>query len=124
MAATNGDSNGVQAVTDIRKAFHFTDLKLKTPTRPNDPYTYMAGFGNRFESEVIPGTLPIAQSHPQRPRFGLYMETFTYSAFATPRAVNLGNCLYRCKPAVDNRKRTTCSETLVSPANCESRWPY
>ncbi|PYI04971.1 hypothetical protein BO78DRAFT_398460 [Aspergillus sclerotiicarbonarius CBS 121057] len=27
----------------------------RKPTRDNDPYEYMAGFGNRFQSEVIPG---------------------------------------------------------------------
>lgn len=87
-------------VTDIRKAFHFTDLQSLKATRDNDPYEYMPGFGNHFQSEVIPGTLPAAQDHPQRPRFGLYMETFTYSAFNAPRNANGGNFFYRARPAL------------------------
>ena len=57
-------------VTDITKAFHYTDLQRKKPTRENDPYTYMHGWGNRHQSEVIPGTLPVAQNNPQEVRFG------------------------------------------------------
>jgi hypothetical protein len=52
-------------VTDPQKAFHFTDLQRLKPTRANDPYEYQAGWGNRHMSEVIPGTLPVAQNNPQ-----------------------------------------------------------
>ena len=86
-------------VTDIQKAFHFTDLQRLKPTRANDPYEYQAGWGNRFYSEVIPGTLPVAQNNPQEARFGLYTEGITYSAFATPRHANFSTYMYRARPA-------------------------
>ncbi|KAH9874017.1 hypothetical protein IAQ61_004645 [Plenodomus lingam] len=88
-----------QLVTDPQKAFHFTDLQRLKPTRANDPYNYQAGWGNRHQSEVIPGTLPVAQNNPQEVRFGLYTEGITYSAFAAPRAHNYSTYMYRCRPA-------------------------
>jgi hypothetical protein len=88
-----------QLVTDPQKAFHFTDLQRLKPTRANDPYDYQAGWGNRHQSEVIPGTLPVAQNNPQEVRFGLYTEGITYSAFAAPRAHNFSTYMYRCRPA-------------------------
>ena len=45
-----------------------------TKPRPDDPYRYQTGFGNRFESEAIPETLPYAQNTPQRCRYDLYSE--------------------------------------------------
>ncbi|RDW93514.1 uncharacterized protein DSM5745_00836 [Aspergillus mulundensis] len=71
----------------------------RSPTRPNDPYTYTPGFGNRHQSEVIPGTLPAGQNNPQEPRFGLYTEGITYSAFTAPRRENFSTYLYRVRPA-------------------------
>lgn len=90
-------------VTDPQKAFHFTDLQRLKPTRANDPYDYQAGWGNRHQSEVIPGTLPVAQNNPQEVRFGLYTEGITYSAFAAPRAHNFSTYMYRCRPAAAHR---------------------
>jgi homogentisate 1,2-dioxygenase len=88
-----------QLVTDPQKAFHFTDLQRLKPTRANDPYEYQHGWGNRHQSEVIPGTLPVAQNNPHEVRFGLYTEGITYSAFAAPRAHNFSTYMYRCRPA-------------------------
>lgn len=85
--------------TDVYNVFHYTDLQRKKPTREGDPYEYSAGWGNHHFSEVIPGTLPIAQDQPQAPRFGLYMEGITYSAFAAPRAHNYHTFMYRVRPA-------------------------
>ena len=86
-------------MADLRKAFHYTDLQSMRATRRGDPYEYMAGFGNRFQSEVIPGTLPVAQNNPQEVRFGLYTEGLTYSAFAAPRNANYSTYMYRAIPA-------------------------
>ncbi|KAH7068457.1 RmlC-like cupin domain-containing protein [Paraphoma chrysanthemicola] len=88
-----------QLVTDPEKVFHFTDLQRLKPTRANDPYEYQHGWGNRHQSEVIPGTLPVAQNNPHEVRFGLYTEGITYSAFAAPRAHNFSTYMYRCRPA-------------------------
>ncbi|RDW61828.1 uncharacterized protein DSM5745_10500 [Aspergillus mulundensis] len=84
----------------LRKAFHFTDLGTRKPTRPTDPYEYQAGFGNTFSSEVIPGTLPAAINNPRRTRFGLYTEGLTDSAFVAPRDANFSTFMYRARPAM------------------------
>jgi hypothetical protein len=86
-------------IKDLQKVFHYTDTMTRKPTRDNDPYEYMAGFGNRFQSEVIPGTLPAGQNNPQEPRFGLYAEGITYSAFTAPRHANFSTYMYRVRPA-------------------------
>jgi homogentisate 1,2-dioxygenase len=88
-----------ELVTDPQKVFHFTDLQRLKPTRANDPYEYQYGWGNRHQSEVIPGTLPVAQNNPHEVRFGLYTEGITYSAFAAPRVHNFSTYMYRCRPA-------------------------
>lgn len=86
-------------IKDLQKVFHFTDTMTRKPTRDNDPFEYLAGFGNRFQSEVIPGTLPAGQNNPQEPRFGLYTEGITYSAFTAPRHANFSTYMYRVRPA-------------------------
>lgn len=91
-------------VTDPQKAFHFTDLQRLKPTRANDPYEYISGWGNRHQSELIPGTLPVAQNNPQESRFGLYTEGITYSAFAAPRHANFSTYVYRARPAAAHSK--------------------
>lgn len=83
----------------MTKVFHYTDTMTRKPTRDNDPYEYMPGFGNRHQSEVIPGTLPAGQNNPQEARFGLYTEGITYSAFAAPRHANFSTYMYRVRPA-------------------------
>ncbi|VUC37340.1 unnamed protein product [Clonostachys rosea] len=86
-------------VTDITKAFHYTDLQRTRPTRAEDPYEYQPGWGNRHQSEVVPGALPIAQNNPQDRGFGLYTEGITYSAFAAPRHHNMSTYMYRARPS-------------------------
>ncbi|CCO31774.1 hypothetical protein BN14_05824 [Rhizoctonia solani AG-1 IB] len=46
---------------------------VTTPTE-KDPYQYQVGFGNRFESEAIPGVLPNGQIMPQKNKYDLYTE--------------------------------------------------
>ncbi|CZR63056.1 probable homogentisate 1,2-dioxygenase [Phialocephala subalpina] len=86
-------------LSDPEKIFHYTDLQRSKPTRANDPYEYLQGWGNRHQSEVIPGTLPAGQNNPQETRFGLYTEGITYSAFAAPRHANMSTYMYRVRPA-------------------------
>lgn len=68
--------------------------------RRNDPYEYMPGFGNSFESEAVPGTIPQGQNSPRSVRYGLYAEQMTASAFIAPRHMNKKAWLYRARPAV------------------------
>lgn len=61
---------------------------------------YQSGFGNQFESEALAGALPVGRNSPQRPRFGLYAELLSGSAFTAPRAENRRSWLYRRQPSV------------------------
>ena len=59
---------------------------------------YMTGFGNWFETEAIPGTVPIGRNSPQRVAHGLYAEQLTGTAFTAPRHANRHAWLYRIRP--------------------------
>src|SRR5262245_34128469 len=43
------------------------------------PAGYMPGFGNDFETEALPGALPVGQNSPQRTAYGLYAEQLSGS---------------------------------------------
>jgi homogentisate 1,2-dioxygenase len=77
---------------------------MNAPFRPqsltaNDT-GYMPGFGNGFETEALPGALPIGQNSPQRCAYGLYAEQLSGSPFTAPRATNERSWLYRIRPTV------------------------
>ena len=61
---------------------------------------YQSGFGNGFESEALPGALPIGRNSPQRCAYGLYAEQLSGSPFTAPRASNERSWLYRIRPTV------------------------
>lgn len=61
---------------------------------------YMSGFGNSFETEALPGALPVGRNSPQRCPFGLYAEQISGSPFTAPRATNERTWLYRIRPSV------------------------
>lgn len=61
---------------------------------------YLNGFGNEFESEALPGSLPQGQFSPQRAPHGLYTEKFSGTAFTAPRADNRRTWFYRIRPSV------------------------
>jgi homogentisate 1,2-dioxygenase len=61
---------------------------------------YMNGFGNHFESEALPDTLPIGQNSPQKAARGLYAEQLSGTAFSALRHENLRSWLYRIQPSV------------------------
>lgn len=65
----------------------------------NEP-TQHAGFGNHFESEAVPGALPVGRNSPQRAPLGLYAELLSGSAFTAPRAENRRTWMYRRRPSV------------------------
>jgi homogentisate 1,2-dioxygenase len=60
---------------------------------------YQSGFGNHFESEALPGALPVGRNSPQRCAYGLYAEQLSGTPFTTPRASNRRSWLYRIRPA-------------------------
>ena len=61
---------------------------------------YLSGFGNTFETEALPGALPIGRNSPQRCPYGLYAEQISGSPFTAPRASNERTWLYRIRPSV------------------------
>ena len=61
---------------------------------------YQSGFGNGFETEALPGALPIGRNSPQRCAYGLYAEQLSGSPFTAPRATNERSWLYRIRPTV------------------------
>ncbi len=61
---------------------------------------YMSGFGNSFETEALPGALPVGRNSPQRCAYGLYAEQLSGSPFTAPRAANQRSWVYRIRPTV------------------------
>ncbi|HEX2726827.1 MAG TPA: homogentisate 1,2-dioxygenase [Beijerinckiaceae bacterium] len=61
---------------------------------------YMSGFGNGFETEALPGALPMGRNSPQKCAYGLYAEQLSGSPFTAPRATNERSWLYRIRPTV------------------------
>ena len=61
---------------------------------------YQSGFGNQYQTEAIPGSLPRGRSNPQRVAHGLYAEQISGSAFTAPRVENRRSWLYRRQPSV------------------------
>ena len=61
---------------------------------------YMTGFGNGFETEALPGALPVGRNSPQRCPYGLYAEQLSGSPFTAPRTTNERSWLYRIRPTV------------------------
>jgi homogentisate 1,2-dioxygenase len=67
---------------------------------PEHLHGYMSGFGNGFETEALPGALPVGRNSPQRCAYGLYAEQLSGSPFTAPRASNERSWLYRIRPTV------------------------
>ncbi len=72
----------------------------RAQTRAQYNAGYMPGFGNDFETEAVPGALPIGQNSPQRCPYGLYAEQLSGTPFTAPRASNRRSWLYRKLPSV------------------------
>jgi homogentisate 1,2-dioxygenase len=66
---------------------------------------YMSGFGNSFETEALPGALPIGRNSPQKIAYGLYAEQLSGSPFTAPQATNQRSWLYRIRPSVKHSGR-------------------
>jgi homogentisate 1,2-dioxygenase len=86
-------------------------MNLQSPKsiseRTRDPASaiqagYMSGFGNGFETEALPGALPLGRNSPQRCAYGLYAEQLSGSPFTAPRTTNERSWLYRIRPTVSH----------------------
>ena len=67
----------------------------------------MSGFGNGFETEALPGALPVGRNSPQSCAYGLYAEQLSGSPFTAPRGTNERSWLYRIRPSVKHSGRFT-----------------
>ncbi len=85
-------------------------MNVETPSRPTSEmplskatelnFGYMSGFGNGFETEALPGALPVGRNSPQRCAYGTYAEQLSGSPFTAPRNSNERSWLYRIRPTV------------------------
>jgi homogentisate 1,2-dioxygenase len=66
---------------------------------------YMSGFNNSFETECLPGALPVGRNSPQKLPYGLYAEQLSGSPFTAPQATNQRSWLYRIRPGVKHTGR-------------------
>src|SRR5499427_2141420 len=76
------------------------DHAKESPADAKDQRRYISGFGNSFETEALPGALPVGRNSPQRCAYGLYAEQLSGSPFTAPRASNERSWLYRIRPSV------------------------
>ncbi len=88
--------------------------RAQTPSATGAASAYMSGFGNSFETEALPGALPVGRNSPQRAAYGLYAEQLSGSPFTAPRATNERSWLYRIRPSVLHSGR--------SPRPMRARW--
>lgn len=111
-------------------------LSFQTPSARGASVSYMSGFGNSFETEALPGALPVGRNSPQRCAYGLYAEQLSGSPFTAPRATNERSWLYRIRPSVAHSGRFSEADIglwLTAPNNgyeapiAQMRWsptPY
>jgi homogentisate 1,2-dioxygenase len=84
---------------------------------------YLAGFGNEFASEAVPGTLPQGQNAPQAPPRGLYAEQLSGTPFTAPRAENRRSWLYRIRPSAMHGPFRRIDDGLIRTAPCDEADP-
>jgi homogentisate 1,2-dioxygenase len=73
--------------------------EVATAMRTGTADAPLAGFGNHFESEAVPGALPVGRNNPQRPAHGLFAELLSGTAFTAPREQNRRTWMYRRRPS-------------------------
>ena len=61
------------------------NLAMTATSHGGSPH-YLTGFGNGFETEALPGALPVGRNSPQNCPYGLYAEQLSGSPFTAPRA--------------------------------------
>ncbi|KAI3318891.1 homogentisate 1,2-dioxygenase [Xylariaceae sp. AK1471] len=94
---------------------------MTEPTLSN-PYIYQTGFGNRYETEAIPGTLPCACNTPQRCKYDLISEQLNGTLFVATRASMLHAWFYRIHPSAKHRRlqrlpKNRDLEAVFTPSN-------
>lgn len=90
-------------------------VRTSSDTRVSD-LGYLAGFGNEFATEAVPGALPIGRNSPQVPPLGLYAEQISGTAFTAPRAQNRRTWLYKIRPSARHPRFERISNGLLRSA--------
>ena len=105
MSRANGSDGVTSKKYDDTKRPPPPDLLIHGPdgSVTQDGLLYLSGFGGHFQSEALPGALPIGQNNPQRCAYGAYCELLTGTSFTAPRAVNQRTWMYRIKPTAGHR---------------------
>jgi len=96
-------------------------------TAVRDAPAYLSGFGNAFETEALPGALPLGRNSTQGGAHGLYAEQLSSSPFTPPQAANKRSWPDRIPPTVGNWGRSQkveagiwrtvpCTEARLPPA--------
>jgi homogentisate 1,2-dioxygenase len=100
---------------------HRTQLEpsRKTIAAPLAAVSYQSGFGNQFQSEAVPGALPVGRNSPQRGPLGLYAEQISGTAFTAARHENRRTWTYRIWPSVVHKpyRRIDNGKLRTSPFN-------
>jgi homogentisate 1,2-dioxygenase len=78
----------------------------------------LSGFNNYFESEALPGALPVGRNSPQKAPYGLYAEQVSGSAFTAPQGENKRAWLYRIRPSVAHEPFEPCVGVEALTAGC------
>jgi homogentisate 1,2-dioxygenase len=93
-------------------------FSLKSSYVEEDGILYQTGFGNSFESEVIPNSLPRGRNNPRQVPYQLYAEQISGTAFTIPRNANRRTWLYRIQPSVVGT-----SQSFVPVVNNAQQFP-
>ncbi|KAI0046174.1 homogentisate 1,2-dioxygenase [Auriscalpium vulgare] len=119
-------ANGVHGMRHSQRNHHCVTAKSAYITAPSekDPYQYQVGFGNRFASEAVPGTLPAGQNSPQKVNYDLYAEALTGTSFVAPRADSKTAWLYRIRPSVAHKGFTPLPDNPDLEANFSPSNPH
>jgi homogentisate 1,2-dioxygenase len=86
----------------------------------------MSGFSNSFETEALPGALPVGRNSPQKVNYGLYAEQLSGTPFTAPQASNQRSWLYRIRPGVRHVgqfKKVDRGRTRIAPEREDSELP-
>ena len=78
---------------------------VQAPSLAGPHEGYMPGFGNDFETEVLPGAMPQGMNSPQKCNYGLYGEQLSGTAFTADPPER--TWCYRIRPSVKHSHRYT-----------------
>ena len=96
---------GKRAVRKAAKTVPYRAMKGATKRSSVQALRYMSGFRNSFETEALPGALPVGRNSPQKVNYGLYAEQLSGSPFTAPSSTNQRTWLYRIRPTVRHTGR-------------------